>query len=260
MKIPFQLAHSPVKRLTLRANHLYWRTYWNWYWNVRHNAFYAGIAKYPMALTVGVCSMRYVIGDLVAQKAGNNEYNKWRTATFFVFGCLSGYYAYGLYSKFYPLMMKRYNWSPVFCIVFENTFPCLFIYYGAFYLTQTLIEEGKFNVRKAFDTANQNRIGDMKSLWAFWGPIHFVSFKYVPPNMRGMFAAVVGSLWVVVLSTLRGDKDAHAVEQTEDDAQLKLEPVAEQHEMMRKTLPVPELVSNPVPVLQSIDAKPALAH
>lgn len=202
--------------------------------------------------------MRYVIGDGIAQRAGTKEYDRWRTATFFVFGCLSGVYCYGLYSKFYPVMMKRYNWSPVFCICFENTLPCLFIYYQAFYLTQTFIESGKFDVKKAVDTANRNRLGDLKSLWAFWGPIHFVSFKYVPPSMRGVFAAVVGSAWVVVLSTLRGDSHANELEETQDDQQVK----TETNEMITGSLPVPdlpELVGSTVPVMQTMDA-PALTH
>lgn len=213
MRLPNAIA---VKRLTLRTSQFYWKTYWNWYWNLRHNRFYANIAKYPMRLTIVVCGFRYTTGDGIAQWTINSKINKKRTATFLLFGLFSGAYAFYMYSRFYPMLIRRFNVSPVFCIAFENTIPCPIIYYGAFYVTQGFVNSGTVDLSHAFQTANANRLGDIKSLWMFWGPMHFISFNYVHPSMRGAFAGLVGTGWVLILSLLRGDP--HAEHASEDSS------------------------------------------
>jgi len=217
MKIPIYT--SPMKRLTMRANQMYWKTYWNWYWNIRHNAFYANMAKYPMALTVLVCGFRYTLGDGMAQWSTQGHLQSKRCLTFLAFGCFSGVYAHGMYSKFYPMVMRRFRWTPTTCIIFENTFSCPAIYYTAFYITQGFIETGSFNFNKAYTVANNNRVDDLKSLWAFWGPMHFISFKYIQPSMRGVFAAAVGTAWVFILSMMRGDSHGSYEELSETEVQ-----------------------------------------
>jgi len=210
-------ATAAVKRLSLRANQLYWKTYWNWYWNLRHNRFYANIAKYPLGLTIGVCGFRYTTGDGIAQWSTRGMIDRKRTTTFLVFGLWSGVYNYYMYSRFYPMLIRRFSVSPIFCITFENTVSCPMIYYGAFYVTQHFIQSGQIDLRSAVQTANTNRIEDIKSLWMFWGPMHFISFNYVHPSMRGAFAGLVGTGWVLLLSLLRGDPHADHTEETEEE-------------------------------------------
>lgn len=245
---------AALKRFTLQANQIYWRAYWNWYWNVRHNAFYVNLAKYPMGLTVLVCGLRYTAGDAIAQHCWRatvgdalaqfsqhheGGLNRKRTATFLAFGCLSGIYTYAMYSKFYPMLMRRFHWRPITCIVFENSIPCPIIYYGAFYVTQGFIQTGHLDLPKALSVANHNRMDDLKSLWAFWGPMHFVSFNFVSPSMRGVFAATVGTGWVFILSMLRGEPAG------DWEGSLEEEDCFDDDKVLSATLPMP------IPVAQA---------
>merc|ERR1712080_761370 len=107
-----------------------------------------------------------------------------------------------------------------------GTIPCPLIYYGAFYTTQTFVLSGRFQPLTAMETASTNRLEDIRSLWMFWGPMHFISFNYLKPSTRGPFAAAVGTAWVLILSFMRGNPNKGSGADANKQNQLPANPVA----------------------------------
>lgn len=156
-------------------------------------------------------SVRYGFFDMFTQfyllYTGKQEtFNYKRATTFFIFGaCFSVYYDYVFYSRFYVFLQKSWGIHPLGLVFLENTFTAPLLWCPTFYWVQEFIELDSPSLASAWETTKKNMVGDIKALYAVWGPFHLISFMFIQPMMRPAFAATVGIIWTVGWSVCRGD-------------------------------------------------------
>merc|ERR1719320_1973868 len=166
--------------------------------------------RHPYIASTLLVVLRYFIGDLIAQVGtnavtGENSFDMTRSAIFTCFGAWTGSYNYFFFSKFYPLVMASTRIHPLVCVAVEVVFTMPLIYYPMFYFAKHWGETGAFNPALGWRVSTEKRSADRKAVMMFWGPMNSFSFCYVTASMRGMFSAVVGVGWVVLLSLMRGE-------------------------------------------------------
>jgi len=176
-------------------------------------------------------SVRYGFFDMFTQfyllYTGKQEkFNFKRATTFFIFGaCFSVYYDYVFYSRFYVYLQKSWGLHPVGLVFIENNFTAPFLWCPVFYFVQEFIEVPNGpSIYSAWETTKKNMVGDIKALWAVWGPFHLISFMWIHPMMRPAFAASVGIIWTVGWSLFRGDIAKNQGEETTDEKSLAVAP------------------------------------
>jgi len=202
----FQLAHWSI--VNLRA--AVWR-------------FSSLAKKYPFVTSGVFMGARYFIGDAIVQQS-NSTWDQRRSTTFFVFGITSGYVWGRVINQIYPFLLRTLNLkNRLWMIVLEGAFYIPFIYYPWFYLTQDFIVNNHFSLSRAWKLYLKNIQSDYIAWSKFWPASMFVSIVLLPNHLIPVFSAIVGLLWVIILSGMRGDLPEDKTHVTSDQGVKLLE-------------------------------------
>lgn len=149
--------------------------------------------------------IRYGCGDCSVQMAEQNKkYDYRRTLKYALFGGLySGLISGPLVTRVYPRIIPRLGrFGGVKAALFECIIMCPFAYFPVFYFVKYSLEEGG-TPKLAMHEYRQNIVGDAARMWAFWIPVHSLSFSLVLPAYRQYVAVTVGFLWSMILSHMK---------------------------------------------------------
>lgn len=170
-------------------------------------------------------SCRYLIGDSVVQVCSDEPYDIRRAITFGIFGfAYASTIGHVFYNKIYA--QSCFQGRPLLTAMFDVSFNCPFFYFPSFYIAQETVYTPVNEVLADPITVAKNGVSrysgnfweDAKICAQVWIPLHYVNFLFVPLHLRMTFIAVAGSVWAGVLSAVRGDDKAKALEAEEERA------------------------------------------
>jgi len=173
-------------------------------------------ARFPVAASATFIGARYFLGDSVTQyHEGSPARKSWdlsRSLAFTVFGAYTGVvYGWALF-RTYPFLMKQLNCHR--CVsgpILEGCYYFPVLYFPGFYVLQDIRATGRFSFPSALKRYKRNIFEDMLNWCKFWPLPMVLCFAYLPSHMIPVYIAIVGFVWVLILSTSRGE--LHEVKQ-----------------------------------------------
>jgi len=181
--------------------------------------------KYPFAISSVFMGARYLIGDALVQQS-NTTWDQRRSTTFFVFGIVSGYAWGRVINQMYPFLMRTLSLkNRLWMIALEGTINIPLIYFPMFYLTQDFIAYNSFSVSRAGWLYLKNFQADWVAWSKFWPATLFVSITLMPNHLIPVFSAVVGLIWVIILSKMRGELEDNSCVKPEEGVKFALQQI-----------------------------------
>jgi len=177
-----------------------------------------------------------VVGDAIAQKKGEEEYDKRRAASFMCFDMC--YRA--LQHVSFPVIVQQCRGQ--FLGVIASSIPALaalsssnsdltyylgaveqtlasqliivpFFYYPVFFTLTGFIQG--LTKEQALDRAKTTFLPLMKRNLLFWLPVQFVQFSFIDEGLQIPFLSVCGLCWTFILSVMAGSTKSYGT--TEED-------------------------------------------
>jgi hypothetical protein len=193
--------------------------------------------RHPLALGTMFACTKAVMADLFAQtlieKKSFDDLDLRRVVLFATLGIFyNGLCVYGIYAKFYPKLWPKvfenfHKWKTISKSLTQTTADVLihatFLYFPFFYVLKACIFDG-FSMDSAKGGLNkyffENMFDDFKSTMSVWFPCNLIAFGYVPPYLRTPYMSTISFLWVLILSSTRGQ--AHPEEEFEIEIDLQM--------------------------------------
>jgi hypothetical protein len=185
----------------------------------------AAFKKHPLLLGSLFAGFKGLLADLFAQMVLENkkfdDVNWHRNKLFGFVGVLyTGFVVYAIYVKIYPKLFRRIEQWPKFRKAAFMSFVDQFIhnmviYFPFFYAFKAGVYQGfsKETCTNAVHTyLYENMYDDMISSLSVWGPANIITFAMIPPHLKTPWLSVVSFVWIVVLSTIRGEQDKHEID------------------------------------------------
>jgi len=165
------------------------------------------LAEHRTLSTFALASTRGMIGDLIAQSMeGKTSINRRRLFIYigwcnFVAFC----YSYPIYAIYIPRWLPSIVgggicWGNVVLATLADNLLCSpFMYYPLFYLWKDLMN-GIFDPVASLMQYRRESWQQLRALWSFYFPVNFVMHAFVPLHCRVAYTAILGTIWVVILS------------------------------------------------------------
>merc|ERR1712129_224626 len=124
------------------------------------------------------------------------------------------------YNKIYPRLLPG---KPFTTAVIDASIQSPLLYMPQYYLMAEVIKDAtslsSFRpvgelASASFATWKTNFAGDLQALLCFWVPFHTFNFTLFPVHLRMTVMSVIGFLWAVILSSLRGNTMQESSEAT----------------------------------------------
>jgi len=165
---------------------------------------------FPIIASGVFIGARYFAGDSVTQFVeGQTSSKTWdysRTAVFTVFGFYTGITYGQVLMKWYPRIMKFLRvHRGISGFIVEGFGYIPFLYFPAFYVLQNFRSPGAFSFLEAWRMYKRNIWDDMVSYMKLWPVPMIIAFAVLPHHLIPAFVATFGFLWVLVLSSNRGE-------------------------------------------------------
>jgi len=167
-------------------------------------------ARFPITLGGIFIGTRYVAGDAVTQYYERcNARMSWDWPRSLVFGTF-GVYVGVAYAW---VLLKSYSWfvrwlnchRSIIGPVIEGVYFFPLYYFPMFYILQDIRSPGPFTFVSAYHRYKKNIFQDMLNWLKFWPlPVAF-GFACLPNHMIPIYLSIVGFLWVLILSSNRGE-------------------------------------------------------
>ena len=131
-----------------------------------------------------------------------------RTSVFTTFAFLYGVGpGYLFYNRVYPAVFGKRHLAAV---LVDSIFTCTLTYYPLFYCVQDGLTNG-FTTRSPADLVRSamvpwkaNMFDDVAAMFAFWVPVNYLNFRFVPLAFRLPVMSATGAIWAIILSAMRG--------------------------------------------------------
>jgi len=131
-----------------------------------------------------------------------------RTAIFTVFGVYTGLIYGKTLAKTYPWLMSKLNVRrSISGPLVEGCYYIPFLYFPGFYVLQEMRSPRTFSLLSALKNYKCNITADMLNWGKFWPLPMVLAFSILPDHLIPMFVASVGFIWVLILSSSRGELD-----------------------------------------------------
>jgi len=167
-------------------------------------------ARFPITLSAIFLGGRYFAGDSITQCYESRHMSKswdWsRSLVFTTFGVYVGVsYAWALL-KTYPWLMKQLNCSrSISGPVVEGGYFFPVYYFPGFYAFQDIRASGRFTFVSTYQRYKKNILQDMLNWLKFWPLPVALGFAYLPNHIIPLYISIVGFIWVLILSSSRGE-------------------------------------------------------
>ena len=171
----------------------------------------------PLSFGVAISTCKASGADLFAQRVLEgrpaHEVDQTRVAIFAAFGMgYCGVTQHFVYAVAHPRMAAAiglpWPWGELVQLMVDQGLQVPFIYYPAFYATNSMIDSvtsGKrLDLNDVLGTWRQHVVNDIGACAAFWVPANGVNFLFVPTHWRVPYIAVTGFGWLCYLSSTRG--------------------------------------------------------
>jgi len=167
-------------------------------------------ARFPLTLSAIFIGGSYFAGDSITQYyEGRHASMSWdwsRSFVFTSFGVWVGLsYGWALL-KTYPWLMRQLNCHrSISGPVVEGSYYFPVLYFPGFYVLQDIRSSGRITLVSAYQRYKKNIFQDMLNWLKFWPLPVAVGFASLPNHMIPVYISIVGFIWVLILSSTRGE-------------------------------------------------------